>query len=232
MAVNPEDIDRLLVDELNELSVNEREQVMDEVHGVSDPITSTGNQVLEESLSRMQYELDRHYYSVGDPHDCVDGFFTRNQSKKRGLHSSSFAFCRSSVVCGAYCEARSKNSSLLTDIELLRDVLVTENYNPEQAALRLMLYLQRMRELYETSDVLFRPIFIKDLHIKAREQLAMGSYQILPDRDSSGRRIFVYLRDICPLTVSNVHRVSKYDVSIIPSDLTIQRFLIFVYNEI
>ena len=122
MAVNPEDIDRLLVDELNQLSVDEREQVMEEVHGVSDPITGTGNQVLEESLSRMQNELDRHYYSVGAPHDCVDGIFTRNQSKKRGLHSSSFASCRSSVVCGAYCEARSKNSSLLTDIELLRGV--------------------------------------------------------------------------------------------------------------
>jgi hypothetical protein len=43
---------------------------------------------------------------------------------------------------------------------------------------------------------LYRPILLDDIHDDAKEQLAQGSWQILPDRDTSGRRIFVYLRDL------------------------------------
>ncbi len=223
MAVNPDEIDRLLVDELNQLSVNDRDRVMEEVHGVFDFNTGTGDRALQEALDEMQNELDRHYYSNG-AHACAQGSITIGSDKELRLGFPSSGSSRLNVCdASAYCEARSSNSSFVSDVKLLRGLLVAENFNPKQAAHRLILYLQRMKELYGTSDVLFRPIFIDDLHVRAREQLVMGSYQILPDRDSSGRRIFVYLRDICPSTVSNVHRVRNYDKTFL--------FLFFFYLE-
>lgn len=227
MAVNPDEIDRLLVDELNQLSVNDRERVMEEVHGVFDFNTGSGDHALEEALTQMQHELDLHYYST-DIHDCgtcVTGPVTVSDTE-RNIQFPFSTFKSSSIVCDAYREARSKNSSLLSDIYFLRGLLVAEDFNPKHAAHRLILYLERMKELYGTSDVLYRPIFIDDLDIKAREQLVMGSYQILPDRDSSGRRIFVYLRDICPSTVSNVHRVSNCDISMVSIVLMVNHFIL------
>jgi len=223
MEVDPVEVDRLLVKELNQLSFNDRERVMEEVHGVSAINSITDN---EEALICMQNELDKHYYSeVGvsathgnsiEPQTLTTKSFSpttdeqiadntessniRNASfshhNRNSLSNSSRSFSSSSVLYGAYREARSKNSLLLSDTLFQRAFLVTEDFDPKRAALRLMKYLEFIRELYETSDVLFRPIFIEDLHMKAKEQLVMGCYQMLPDRDSSGRRIFVYLRDI------------------------------------
>ena len=227
MSVNPDEIDRLLVNELNQLSVNDRERVMEEVHGVFDSNTVSGDHALEEVLAQMQHELDIHYYST-DVHDCgtcATGGPTIGRDAERNIQSNFSTFKSSSIVCDAYREARLKNSSLISDINFLRGMLVAENFNPKYAAHRLILYLQQMKELYGTPDVLFRPIFIDDLDIKAREQLVMGSYQILPDRDSSGRRIFVYLRDICP-TVSNIHRVSNCDIAMVSIVIMAKRFIL------
>lgn len=212
-TVDPGEIDRMLVDELNELTFNEREQVLEEVHGVSSADNRKGHLFVENALKRMQEELDRHFYKACSPHNCNEETMSKNSGNNRHVYFNPFSFvARQEIICTAYREARLKNSSLITDPLFMRGHLLAENFDPKAAATRMIIYLERMKELYETSAVLFRPIFIDDMHIKAREQLVMGSYQILPDRDSSGRRVFCYLRDICP-TTSPQHRVSKCDVT-------------------
>lgn len=206
------DADQLLVDELNELTVNKREQVLEEVHGVS----SFHKLPLPEiHLKQMQEELDRHFYSADDSHSCGDD---------RSFHSFSTAR-KPSIICGAYREARLKNSSLITDPLFMRGLLLSENLDPKAAAIRMMLYLERTKEIYGTSAVLFRPIFIEDMHMKAKEQLVMGAFQLLQDRDSSGRRVMCYIRDINPsITAQNLkYSVSKCDVTII--------FIVLVIDE-
>ena len=226
-TVDPDEIDRMLVDELNELTFNEREQLLEEVHGVSS--ADKGESYLffvENALKRMQEELDRHFYKACDSHNCSDETMLKNSGNNRHVYFNPFSsVARQEIICTAYREARLKNSSLITDPLFMRGFLLAENFDPKAAATRMIIYLERMKELYETSAVLFRPIFIDDMHIKAREQLVMGSYQILPDRDSSGRRVFCYLRDICPTTVSAQHRVSKCDMTncliVLPINMTL-----------
>ncbi len=215
-AVNPHEIDQMLVDELNELTFNEREQLLEEVHGVALADKGEDGLFVENALKQMQEELDKHFYNKCDSHNCCDEIVSKRGPNNRRKYSSPFSFVpNQAIICSAYREARFKNSSLITDPLFMRGFLLSESFDPKAAAFRMMIYLERMKELYGTSAVLFRPIFINDMHIKAREQLVMGSYQMLPDRDSSGRRVFCYLRDI-PATVSNEHRVSKCDVTNFP----------------
>jgi len=240
MAVDPDEVDRLLVGELNQLSVTDRERVSEEVHGVSSTNIYTDD-VLKECLSSMQKELDKHYYDLEhpdqdfgnsvhstnesvtnaieqNPHRSNEGVVTSSFGCKRNIdantlllndHSSSASassLSSPSSLCSAYREARSKNSTMISDVNFRRGFLFAEDFDPKKAALRLMRYLDLIHGLFETSDVLFRPIFIEDLDIEAREQLFMGPIQVSPERDSSGRRIFVYLRDMCPKTVSRKHQ--------------------------
>jgi hypothetical protein len=255
MVVDTTEVEKLIVDELNELSLDERERVTDEIHGVSASKTGTDDKDIEEALSKMRIELDRYFFSIDfhnvdfagrksslatheESTDNIDSLFTKSRGglKKRSLSSSfrsrdsslsssSHSSSMSTNQYDAYREARSKNSSLISDKMFLRGFLVAESLNPKRAALRMMKYLEFIRDLYHTSDVLFRPIFTDDLDVEAKEQLEMGSYQMLPDRDSSGRRIFVYLRDICPNTVHWKHRVSNHCV------LSIQSFALMMMQE-
>lgn len=200
VRLEPDEIDRLLVDELNELTVTKREQVLEEVHGVS----SIHNfPLMDIRLKQMQEELDMHFYSTGDSHGCGD-------DREFHPHDVPTARRKSSTICSTYREARLKNSSLITDPLFMRGHLLVENLDPKAAAIRMMVYLEHIKQLYETSAVLFRPIFIEDMHMKAREQLATGSFQILQDRDSSGRRVVCYLRDMRPdIDGDNIQHMSQ-----------------------
>ena len=234
-GVDPVEVDRLLADELNQLSFNDRERVMEEVHGVVfvTVLSNSGGHRLDDALVWLQEELNKHYYH--NHPDCSANVTNKTTTANNNHKSMPFNIqhdgnCSSNrtsrtststipplnhndvqsspFMHTAYREARSKNSELLLDIKFQRSFLIAEGFDPKKAALRLMNYLDFIRDLYGTSEVLFRPIFMDDLHTLAKEQLAMGAYQLLPDRDSSGRRIFIYLRDICSSSVSLRHRVS------------------------
>ena len=209
-AVNLTDVDKLLVDELNEISNDEREQLMEKVHGISG--IENG---IDEALVALQQELDVHYQNMcegGSNHDGKESI--EPSSPRNWLFSNCSSTSDSSCSFDAYREARSKNSLMLSERDFQRGFLEAENLDPGRAAVRLMKYLELLRRVFDTSDVLFRPIFIDDLTIEAKEELAKGSQQILSDRDSSGRRVFVYLRDINHSEVSWRHRVSRLNSQI------------------
>lgn len=185
--VDPAEVDRMLAEELNGLSLDDRERVMEEVHGIFDRSTIQ-HDGLEDALRAMGNELDDYYFGSGSTAAKIT-----DDSDNNAFDDTSTS---SPIKYSAYLEARAKNSSLVVDRNFRLAFLLSAGNNPKEAALKLMKYLDFIRDLYETSDVLFRPVFLEDLNSSAKQQLVMGSYQILPDRDSSGRRIFCYLRDV------------------------------------
>ena len=218
MAVDPDELDKLLVEELNELSIGDRERVLDEIHGISAADTFESGD--KEALDRMQEELDRIYNDACENTGTADGVATRSgaSSKRRRSLDRTAASTTSSDPLDAYIEARTGNSLMILDAQFLYGFLVVENLDPKRAALRMTKYLKFIRELYGKSDVLYRPIFIDDMHPDAHEEFLNGPLQILPERDSSGRRIFVYLRDFSEkvdnkYTVRNMNvRCQNFDV--------------------
>lgn len=185
-GVDPAEVNKLIAEELNGLSLDDRERVLEEVHGVK-AIPMAGRRddgIIGNALREMQEELDAYYFDLRY-HELAGGTSTgKNQETT------------SSAMYSAYREARSKNSDLVSDLNFQRAFLLAEDHNAKRAAGRMVEYLDYIRDIYGTSEVLFRPIFLDDLGPSAKEQLVMGSYQILPERDSSGRRVFCYLRDM------------------------------------
>eukprot|EP00537_Pseudo-nitzschia_pungens_P000664 CAMPEP_0172370992 /NCGR_PEP_ID=MMETSP1060-20121228/40774_1 /TAXON_ID=37318 /ORGANISM="Pseudo-nitzschia pungens, Strain cf. cingulata" /LENGTH=549 /DNA_ID=CAMNT_0013096479 /DNA_START=90 /DNA_END=1739 /DNA_ORIENTATION=+ len=192
--VNPEEVDRMLANELNELSLYDRELVMEEVHGIN-RASERQQGAFEGALVAMQEELDKHYLGNESSASINQSIPTPGMEKIEGDTQVVDSGSSSSLTFRAYREARSRNSHLLSDYLFRRAFLIAESNDPKKAAIRLMKYLDLIHDLFETSHVLFRPIFLDDLHPEAKQELMMGSYQILPERDSSGRRVFCYLRD-------------------------------------
>jgi len=236
-ADDPANIDKMFAHELNQLSLHDRERVMDEVHGVTASLTSDDDVKEDDALVAMQKELDYHYFA--ENYDCgdakrkptlvpyslqqnndsntiqkIDHYYTCTKPPPSSASSppvsTSTSTNTNTSTTSAYKEARLKNSNLVKDINFRRAFLIAEDNDPKRAALRLMKYMDLLRNVFDTSDVQFRPILLSDLHPKAREQLLMGPYQILPDRDSSGRKVFCYLRSISPEAASMKLRQQIY----------------------
>jgi hypothetical protein len=161
-TITPRNIDSILIQELNELSLNAREKTMEEIHGAHAQSVAQQEQPekLEEALKKMRRELehwpspdDKRAYDIAvetDPrYVCHDKFFLR--------------------------------------------FLRAEEYDAHQAVFRMLKFMEFNKENLG-SQVLTRPICQSDLTPAAiRIMKEEGILQILPFRDSSGRRIAVFL---------------------------------------
>jgi hypothetical protein len=72
--------------------------------------------------------------------------------------------------------------------------LRTENFNAKKAAIRLMKFMNLMLEVFG-AFALFRPIVLTDFKRNEVKILQTGWLQILPFRDRSGRKVFIWVGD-------------------------------------
>ena len=63
-------------------------------------------------------------------------------------------------------------------------------YNVKKAAIRMVNFLDLLHELFDTDELLRRPIKFSDLSKTDLRVLRLGFYQPLPFRDRSGRALF------------------------------------------
>lgn len=213
--VDPLVVNKLLADELKQLSIDRREQVLEEIHGVqvgggvslqSDSGANsdlTRQQQEEIALRKFQDELDRYYFSEPTQGD---------QNSSKGSRGSS---TDQNYSYPAYRYARENGSELIKD----RDFQLTffgrgeGGTCPKRGAKRMLNYLEFVRQIYDTDDVLFRPICLADLNEEMGSKEFMNEVaplQMLPLRDPSGRRVLVHLRDFGPSSCPTLVRVSIY----------------------
>ena len=207
-CVDPRALNKLLSYELNELSLEQRERISEEIHGVKPgggvSFQHTNMQLTreeqEEVIFRQFYEeLDRYYFS---------------EPVTLGMDSFGNNFAGIEYKYPAYRYARENGSELIRD----RDFHLTffgqgeGGSCPKEAAKRMMNYLELVRQVYHTDDVLFRPITLSDLNegMGSKELMyEVAPIQILPLRDPSGRRVVVHLRDVGPASYPAIVRVSR-----------------------
>lgn len=191
--VDPDQVEKLLVKELNELSISTREKVLEEIHGVlpSPNVSSSshGNLLpLEENdeeerlLELMQAALDE-----------LEGHATEEGANAHPGATPS----TTQALLQAYQTAKSLQSEWISDRHFRWSFLCREDFQPKNAALRMLRYLNLVSSVYKTDQVLLRPVDLKDLDPRVRDYMhAEGPMQILPVRDPAGRRVFVHLREI------------------------------------
>ena len=126
---------------------------------------------------------------------------------------------------GAYYKARSMKSTYIRSIPFRTKFLRAEFFDPKKAALRYVRYLDFLLEKFG-EFALMRQLYLSDLSREERNFLKKGYIQILPFRDSVGRRIHINLGSYGGLEFSMLakERVGAYLIfSVLSEDVTTQR---------
>lgn len=152
------DNDAAIAAELNKLSLDEREQILHDLHGVCDLIDETP-ELLKRSMSEMEELLD----------------------------SKSSNSIRKSA---AYTRAEEMNPTYVKDPKLRLMFLRCEGFKAKAAAEKLQLFMSQKEALFG-KDKLCQEITLEDLTESDVECLKNGHFQLLKERDRSGRAVVV-----------------------------------------
>eukprot|EP00531_Pseudo-nitzschia_arenysensis_P014817 CAMPEP_0116133752 /NCGR_PEP_ID=MMETSP0329-20121206/10274_1 /TAXON_ID=697910 /ORGANISM="Pseudo-nitzschia arenysensis, Strain B593" /LENGTH=642 /DNA_ID=CAMNT_0003628405 /DNA_START=170 /DNA_END=2098 /DNA_ORIENTATION=+ len=129
--------------------------------------------------------IDGHYSDVVDETTQVNLFRELEETIQRIRLNIGIA---SNPQFQAYSLARHQNTNYVTHPSFTIGFLRAERYNTEKAAYRMFTYLKIKLDLFGAAK-LTQDILIDDLGEDGRGYLARGGLQVLPRRDSSGRRV-------------------------------------------
>lgn len=178
--INPKRIDKLMAREIDRLSIQDRNAIYEEIHGVSIMAIEENPQLLEESLKNFQIELDKIDSKLKHAYDLIANQETDYLSKQ--------------IIQGKDFRLR-----------FLRCV----SFDPSEAAERMVQFLELLRRVYGI-EALKKFDGTMDFFIAENSEQAAfraGYIQLLPFRDRSGRRILCFVTDA--LTLDHMIRVSR-----------------------
>ncbi|OEU10954.1 hypothetical protein FRACYDRAFT_246827, partial [Fragilariopsis cylindrus CCMP1102] len=167
-SVNACDGENMFSKALLNLNLNERNQIEEEIHGVSCMAITETPELIQESLKKFEFELKLI------PIENKIAYQKAIEISNRPRGKSTRPTTTSSYI-------------LRNDYKL--SFLRTELFNVPKSVLRYINYLNLLYQVYGDC-ALRRPIRLQDLNKEEFTFLKSGQYQLLPYRDRSGRRIF------------------------------------------
>jgi hypothetical protein len=144
------------------LSFHDRNQIEEEMHGVSCMAIDETPELLEESLYQFDLELD-----------LID-------------ENNKVAYNKAQEIIQS--EEDPLTHSFILSKEVKLRFLRSELFDPRKSASRFTKYIDLLFDLYGEC-ALRRPIQLQDLNLEELTFLKSGQNQLLPYRDRSGRRI-------------------------------------------
>lgn len=150
-----EQLNRLLAMDMNALSLNEREQAYNDVHGTTQPVQEN-----EEFLSQKMKDLDESLAKI----------------KQKAAYKEAETFFPGSVFNPA--------------LRLM--FLRAKRFNAREAAKGIVSHFDTKRNLFGQQK-LGKRITQEDLNKETMECARRGAFQLLPQRDKSGRFVFLVL---------------------------------------
>ena len=182
-SFNPQKVDDLLRNEMMELSVNDRNGIYEEIHGVRCMAPLETPEFLERSLFELNAELAR----------------IPPLEKRAFCHASAMAQINTMAqnnINNQNSNTNTNNSDKKTNYvdtdEFRLRFLRCELFDVRKAARRLVNYLDLIvyyLPFQKGMLVLQRPITMSDLSDAEQSLLRKGHLQLLPFRDRSGRRV-------------------------------------------
>lgn len=166
------DMDVSLAAELTRLSLQERQDILHDLHGVSETLLETPQRI-QDALQALNAELQR----------------TATPVYKMAMQEDDDSSPATTTT----------TSNLVLEDSFRLLFLRCHEYNVPLAAKKIQAFLQIKLELFGASK-LCREITLQDLSPEDRECLSNGHFQVLPTRDRAGRAVFMILSDIMEYT--------------------------------
>jgi len=203
--------DKTLATQLNSLSLQERQNVLEEIHGVLSAVEET-TQLVEESLTQMRGELDRRKIeylkkvnqkqSRKRKQNQNEPLFWQGGGNNQAVSEQDSKTKRNDYAVQCYVRALDMEQHMkqrgppvdrrtlisLDDRDFLLKFLRAERFDVVKASVRLLNYLVEKEKLFG-SDKLLKAIQLSDLDPDTMTTLRSGYFQILPGRDAAGRAI-------------------------------------------
>jgi hypothetical protein len=149
----PEATSAMLAKEMNQLSVEEREKVLEDIHGIAravdEPLAYVKN-----SLALLEHELSKT---------------SRNKV--------------------AFDLANIQSKEYVSSEKLRLMFLRAESFDAYKAASRMIRFFDEKYKLFG-AEKLTKDIVLADLDLDDITALESGSFQVLPEKDSAGRKVF------------------------------------------
>jgi len=219
---DPNDVDKLLVEELQELSVVHRGMVQEEIHGVSSCAVLEDHQKIEESLKRLEEEIRKIRTEI---------LVSAEQISKDGN-----AYNKSIWSYLAIDDERSSASvrlvySFIFHRNFRLKFLRADLFDAEKAAHRYLRCVESLL-IYFGGYALQRPLVFEDLGKECQDAAKEGYVQILPSRDRAGRLVVVSQATNSGTTMATIIKLFTYVFQVVSEDIETQkRGVIFVFSS-
>jgi hypothetical protein len=159
------------------LTFNDRNQIEEEIHGVSCMSINETPKLIEESLYQFDIELDLI---------PIENKIAYNKAVKVRTKVKNAA--QQDPDPSASMQMHSYSYSYLLSKDTKLRFLRSEFFDTQKGALRYTKYIDLLLDIYG-EYALMRPIRLQDLNREELSFLRTGQYQLLPYRDRGGRRI-------------------------------------------
>jgi hypothetical protein len=185
-----DEIDGLLSRELMQTSLIDRNSIFEEIHGVRCLAVEETPELIQKSLQEFQKELDKDQESSRSSSEAYRILLVRKRERQSRPSSNTTNF-NTDHNKKQYHGDPDYNYAIDDEDFRLR-FLRCELFDVPSAVKRFYNYLSLVHD-YWGSVALDRPIRITDFTKSELKVFRMGFYQLLPFRDSSGRRMMVVL---------------------------------------
>jgi hypothetical protein len=179
-TMDPDEIDKLLSQEISHLTMEEKQNIDDEIHGFYSRHPSPGGEPLVEH--RRHLELFQNEIDKLDARD-----------KRSYLWACSIQDGQAALTM-MHPGWNVSTVHVLKDEYRLR-FLRTTIYDVKKAAIRYCRWLDLLVD-YFGEALLTRPIYLADLDEDSYHILKEGMIQLLPGRDRSGRRVIAFMKQL------------------------------------
>ncbi len=165
----------LLARELHQLSLEDREAINEEIHGVRTLAVPETPSFVREKLEEMERALQQKLHPRHWQRMAMDGSGT--------------------VANDAYREALLLGSRYIHDPNLRLMFLRAELFDASRAALRLVKFLQILWDYLGPEALVNKPWTLKMFGHDDLQAFRSGVFQIFPGRDQAGRRVHSFMED-------------------------------------
>ncbi len=208
--VNPQQLDSLLSNKLKQMTIEDRENIQDEIHGIKSLAPTETPERIEQALRLLDVQIKKLV-------------LTNSVTSRDGRHEETLRI-RNQVLLGTlYDLAQVIQYSYLLDAEFRLKFLRADLFDTRKAATRFMKYLDLLIENFGAIG-LQRPLRISDLGLAERAILRSGAIQLVPTRDRRGRRI-MNIFGICGAEYPVIHKLKfvQYLFDVLSQDLETQK---------